>query len=253
MRLVQSVLPATICLTTCGDKVMASTELEFSDSPQNRPFAPVDALVPITKQRLLLERAMKITTEWVNSLSEKVDLCGSNDCAIYVDELKSIIEEPGETRAKKSAISRTRRYQYDLQRLENANLQRISGSTVRAACNLYTANLRYGETYLITASPSAKSQFIRNYGGLPDVKNVISADLDLRDLYRNDVQTKIEDIQAELYRDQPDPIDLLLTLKETTTALDQWFSFISTEDAQLANSMAATMPALYRIPLNLRR
>jgi hypothetical protein len=64
--------------------------------------------------------------------------------------------------------------------------------------NVYTANLRFGESYLLTASPEVLKKMIREEQ-LPDVKTVITADLDLRDLYRNRIQTTMEDAQAELY------------------------------------------------------
>ena len=39
---------------------------------------------------------------------------------------------------------------------------------------------------------------------LPGVKTVITADLDLRDLYRNQIQTAVDDLQAELALNEPD-------------------------------------------------
>lgn len=64
---------------------------------------------------------------------------------------------------------------------------------MRAVMNLYTANLKFGDSYVLTASAKDKKTYIRNYNQLPGVNQVIASDLDLRDLYRNQVQTKIED------------------------------------------------------------
>jgi hypothetical protein len=126
-----------------------------------------------------------------------------------------------------------------VQRAEN---RKLSGAAVRAAMNVYTANLQFGESYILTASPSVKKELIRKYDGLPDVKQVITADLDLRDLYRNQAQTTIEDIQAELYRQEPDPAELVVLLAEAKKAYVLWFAFIAEsairEALQLAEALA---------------
>jgi hypothetical protein len=58
--------------------------------------------------------------------------------------------------------------------------------------------LCFGESYTVTATLETKKAYIRANDGLPDVKAVITSDLDLRDLYRNELQLKVDDAQAEL-------------------------------------------------------
>lgn len=62
--------------------------------------------------------------------------------------------------------------------------------------------------------------------------------MDARDLYRNEVQTKLEDARAEyLYQKGvgfEDVGELVGLLRETKVALDSWFGFIPDEDIKLA-------------------
>mmetsp|Transcript_3331 Transcript_3331/g.7324 ORF Transcript_3331/g.7324 Transcript_3331/m.7324 type:complete len:100 (+) Transcript_3331:98-397(+) len=87
-----------------------------------------------------------------------------------------------------------------------------------------------------------KSQRIRN-DKLPTATDVIRSDLDARDLYRNQVQTALDDARAEfLYqkkesRDDPgkfDATELLEVLKQAQVSVDKWFSFIPDRDVKLA-------------------
>ena len=86
---------------------------------------------------------------------------------------------------------------------------------------------------MLTASPEVRKKMIREEQ-LPDVKTVITADLDLRDLYRNKIQTTMEDAQAELYSPNFDGVELVDLLQEASSACTTWFGFISPQDAQEA-------------------
>jgi hypothetical protein len=190
--------------------------------PSNRPRAPTEALVPATQQRLLLGKAVCLANLLVhngdNSSKEQ------NDRKVgLLDQLKEMFEPPAPSTARKNAAAVT---------------SKLSGAALRAAMDVYTANLQFGESYTLTASPSIKKELIRKYDGLPDVKQVITADLDLRDLYRNQAQTTIEDIQAELYRQEPDPAELLVLLADAMTTYDLWFALISENDIRKALQLA---------------
>ena len=203
---------------------------------ENRPRAPREALVPATKQRLLLTQCLDLANRM------------AKDQAQTLLRLREILDPPedetvqgrsrqggGGFRTSRQAISMTRRYQMDQKQVEEQlSSSRLSGRSIRASMNVYTANLRFGESYVLTASPEIRKQLIRN-DQLPDVRQVITADLDLRDLYRNRVQTLIEDAQAELYkRDGPDPIELQSLLEEASSICDKWFGLISPDDVQEA-------------------
>ena len=77
---------------------------------------------------------------------------------------------------------------------------------------------------------------------LPTAVEVIRSDLDARDLYRNVVQTKLEDAQAEwVYQKKVmeegeglDVGELVELLIEANVAVDKWFSFIPDGDIQEA-------------------
>jgi hypothetical protein len=211
-----------------GDGDNESSPTPSQSSSSNRPRAPKEALVPATQQRLLLEKAIGLANLLVACKEQK-------DSNALLNQLKEIFEPPLPSTARKSAVSMTRRYEADepvLQRADVAN--KMSGVVVRAAMNLYTANLQFGGSYILTASPSVKKALVAKYDGLPAVKQVITADLDLREWYRNLAQTTIEDIQAELYRQEPDSAELVVLLAEATQSFGAFFYLISDNDIREA-------------------
>jgi hypothetical protein len=134
------------------------------------------------------------------------------------------------------------RLQREQRALEDAN-------PIRAALNAYTNNLVYGDSAKLTASPQVRRKLIRE-DQVPDVSTVIRSDLDLRDLYRNQILSAVDDARAELSyqlaaaRDDPASIDLtdlsglLIAAQESC---DLWFSFVPDKDAReaLATAMNA--------------
>jgi Na+-transporting NADH:ubiquinone oxidoreductase subunit NqrC len=76
------------------------------------------------------------------------------------------------------------------------------------------------------------------------VKQVVAADLDLRDLYRNLVETKMDDAQAELYQtdDHMNVEEFQSLLQEVNDAYRQWFALISESDVRAAEEEAMTSP-----------
>jgi hypothetical protein len=212
------------------DGVNESSPTPSQAPSSNRPRAPKEALVPAAQQRLLLEQAVGLANLLVNNDGAASKEQNDNK----LDQLKELFEPPVPSMPRKTAVSMTRRYKVDEQMVQRANANKLSGAAVRAAMNVYTANLQFGESYILTASPAVKKALIAKYDGLPDVKQVITADLDLRDLYRNQAQTTIEDIQAELYRQEPDPAELVVLLAEASKAYGLWFAFISENDIREA-------------------
>ena len=73
---------------------------------------------------------------------------------------------------------------------------------------------------------------------LPSATEVIRSDLDARDLYRNELQTKLDDAKAEhLYQKRvgfEDVSELVGLLKDAKVAVDSWFGFVPDEDIKLA-------------------
>ena len=127
---------------------------------------------------------------------------------------------------------------------------------MRAAFNAYTNNLVFGENYLLTANKEDRKRLIRD-DRLPDVTSVIRSDLDLRDLYRNQVLTALDDAKAELQyqlknyhspsstisnkedTSKLDPSDLVGFLREAQSSCSKWFSFVPQNDLDQALTVVA--------------
>lgn len=128
-------------------------------------------------------------------------------------------------------------------RIVKAETARENDSEVRRAFNIYTTNLNFNpEKYVYSGSKEEKRKMIRDEK-LPTAVDVIRSDLDARDLYRNAVQTALEDAKAEyLYQkkesggdvDKFDVSELVLLLKGCKTSVDKWFSFIPDDDIREA-------------------
>lgn len=82
-------------------------------------------------------------------------------------------------------------------RLVKAEQARENVSEVRRSFNIYTTNLNFNPNkYVYSGSKEEKSKLIRE-DKLPTARDVIRSDLDARDLYRNAVQTALDDSKAE--------------------------------------------------------
>mmetsp|Transcript_40130 Transcript_40130/g.45840 ORF Transcript_40130/g.45840 Transcript_40130/m.45840 type:complete len:436 (+) Transcript_40130:3-1310(+) len=81
--------------------------------------------------------------------------------------------------------------------LQKAEIQREQASEIRRAFNIYTTNVNFSPTkYSWVGSSEEKRNRIRN-DHLPTPTDVIRSDLDARDLYRNQIQTALDDARAE--------------------------------------------------------
>jgi len=133
-------------------------------------------------------------------------------------------------------------------RLVKAEKAREDASEVRRAMNIYTTNLNFNPNkYVYSGSKEEKSKMIRE-DKLPSTTTVIRSDLDARDLYRNAVQTSLEDSCAEfVYLEKVGFVvdddeggggssvdDLVGLLRDARVAIDKWFSFIPEEDIRAA-------------------
>lgn len=207
---------------------------ESEDPTVNRPYAPVESLIPAMEQKILLDEALDIASQ----LATNGTITGNGTFSSLSDawtRLRSIVESPNPSSINGGVLSRV-----TIGKDPARSFIRLSGTKIRKAMNIYTENLRFGETYVLTASPEIKKQMIRE-DRLPDVKTVISADLDLRDLYRNRVQTLMDDAQAELHNQDEGAIDagelrdLFAAARET---LQKWFDLIRPSDIEEATRLA---------------
>jgi hypothetical protein len=80
---------------------------------------------------------------------------------------------------------------------------------------------------------------------LPLVKAVITSDLDLRDLCRNQLLTAVDDVQAEVVyqlklkqqsssEEEIDVTDVVDLMNQASTACSKWFDLIARDDVQEA-------------------
>lgn len=139
------------------------------------------------------------------------------------DRINTAIQQWGDKRQFQILRSRQRQ-------LEESN-------PMRAAFNAYTNNLVFGDTYQLNVQGDLKKSMVRN-NALPDVNSVVVSDLDLRDLYRNQVLQNIDNAKAELqYQrktmevDVGEILDCLLAAQASCT---DWFGFIPKNDVEEA-------------------
>ena len=108
---------------------------------------------------------------------------------------------------------------------------------VRAAFNAYTNNLVFGDSYRLNAAADLRKSLIRN-NALPDVNAVVVSDLDLRDLYRNQVLERLDDARAEIDYQQRtgelDTAEVMNSLKAAQDSCREWFRFIPDDDVATA-------------------
>jgi hypothetical protein len=192
-----------------------------------RPRAPtVEALVPAT----LVRRQLNLAVQLLDGFGNNATVSWNHDGGRTLQQLRHVFDVtvlPTNTLGQRMDTS------YFSQK------SKLSGSKVRAALNVYTANLQFGDSYVLTASPEIRKQLIRN-DALPDIQTVVTADLDLRDLYRNTIQTAVDDICAELTLDQPDVVELQSLLWDAVRSLNAWFNFIDEPDIQAAESFVGS-------------
>lgn len=118
--------------------------------------------------------------------------------------------------------------------LRGRQLALDQSNAMRAALNAYTNNLVFGDGYQLNAEGAERKQLIRN-DALPNVQAVVVSDLDLRDLYRNQILQSMDDAKAELeYQLKSsegfDSEEILLCLKNAQSSYQEWFKFIPKDD-----------------------
>lgn len=125
--------------------------------------------------------------------------------------------------------------QFQILRARQRKLERAS--TMRAGFNAYTNNLVYGDAYKLNVDGDVKKALVRN-DALPNVNAVVVSDLDLRDLYRNQVLQNVDDAKSEvLYQLKSGEVDvdgILQYLLEAQSSCKQWFSFVPKDDVEEA-------------------
>lgn len=128
-------------------------------------------------------------------------------------------------------------------RLTKSERMREEQSEIRRALNIYTTNINFSTSrYTFAGTDEEKRRMIRE-DRLPTAVDVIRSDLDARDLYRNELQTALDDANAEfLYQKRVcgddilkfDANELVVLLETARKAVDSWFSFVPDQDVSIA-------------------
>jgi hypothetical protein len=145
----------------------------------------------------------------------------------------TLLQQPGALLVERGEIAAW-------QNLRQRERRQSQSQPARAALNYYTDALQFDSTkYRLTAAPAERSRMIRN-DQLPDINQVVTSDLDLRYLYRNQVLTNMDDVVAELRRDD-DECDLgevVQLLEAATASMGQWLDLIDPNDVRAARTLA---------------
>ena len=257
-----------------------TTNKKNDASHEGRPYAPLEALVPITRCKIWFDEIYDISRSLVKAKAEnnqqqdqqqrayreiltQLDQKVLNRPKLFTGNIKPNVPRSGSvSQTSKEEFQRTRS-QLSLPDQLSANLQRSgierqwkilqdresyleNSNELRAAFNYYTQQLNFSsKQYTLTATGAERKRLIRN-DELPTLSAVVASDLDLRDLYRNEFLTSIDDIQAEIKyqldseRNKMISVDDVLDLLEqANVALTKWFHLISSNDIQEAKEYIA--------------
>ena len=271
-------LLCTLALLQTPKDAMAATasstmqeEQPPSTSALRRPTAPIEFLIPAAQIKLRIDTSLQLLTASAPTTSEKIRqllylwnerpfldvklllLAHSPSAAAattspqqqqpaqpapsYEDRYTqnrqqlSLWQQPGAFLVQRGEVSAW-------QRLVRQEQSRSQTNPLRAAFNLYTDALVFSsQQYVLTVDAREKSNRIRN-DQLPTVTSVVTADLDLRALYRNQILTCIDDLRAELQSISDNNDDELeevqRILREANGAMETWLGFIEPEEVKMA-------------------
>ena len=242
----------------------------------NKPYAPPSALLPVARLKIWTDEAYDLASSLPSASVEQrykqiveLNKILSSRPKLFITE-KPLKRTSSSLAQITSSVSSANKDQYQLNRkdlnsisgkfsamlnqadverqwgmLQYAESQREQSNEMRAAFNYYTQQLNFGDKYVLTASKQDRKKMIRE-DSIPSLTSVITSDLDLRDLYRNQYLTAIEDLQAEvayqakLSSDSIDTLDTVDLMKQAYNAISQWFDMISPEDIEEAIVMVNT-------------
>jgi len=201
---------------------------------KQKPTAPIDALLPAIQQRLLLEAALNVlggTSKQNQPTTESEKLQGLKSILPPLDESPNFNNQNG------SQNSRVlKEYPPD---------KALRGAVIRATMNVYQLNLNYDNLLnknpndaIEITDPGWKKSYIRANDGLPDLPKIVGADIDMRQLLRNQVQLKIDDAAAELYANDCDLDELMALLQDAARNFDLWLDRVRAGDVRDAIRIA---------------
>lgn len=284
LAVLSTLLPAFVQVTLCSasDDEIKELRMDSPKRPTGKPFAAKGALLPAARLKTIVDGMYQLSLNLPkNSNDKQAQLQILNEMIQIWNDRTPLFRKnekmPSKSLSPASAqlttgVSSANKQQYqglrqdlsipdrmaamlnqaDVERqwgmLQYQEFKREQGNELRAALNFYTSQLEFGNSYLLTALPADRKRMIRN-DALPSLTAVISADLDLRDLYRNDFLTAFEDVIAEInyqlkqqqssssssqQEAQVDVADVVELMATAHAAIQKWFDLIPEADVQEA-------------------
>jgi len=229
------------------------------------PYAPQEALLPAARVKLSIDRAIVITEGLISNTSDSNKILAKSEA---IKELDDILLKPQnyvkdlklQGVPSKPADLYLQSYQsmkgdlpFQLYLSKNGDIsawkdikkrekEQERTSEIRTALNAYTDALSFSsDSYVLNVDKATKSSMVRE-DRLPELKQVITSDMGMRYLYRNQILTAMDDVKAELVFqlsliDEGKPFDgedLLDLLYLAEKAFDRWFSLINPNDVKEA-------------------
>lgn len=245
-----------------GQSVNAAEE--SSSNGVIKPYAKLDDLLPAARVKRVIDRSVELTSDMVANDSNKQTTIPVLEGLLLQPQnftgSRGVSEVP--TKPAEQYLKSYKKTRDDLpllakpgamlvqdgdirawKRLKAGEQARERQDEVRAALNAYTNGLSFdADRYLLTAPKDVRKKLIRE-DQIPDIKSVITSDLGMRYLVRNEVLSAMDEVRAEMrYQleasDGPfDAVELLERLKVAQSALDRWFAFI--EESDVSEALAA--------------
>jgi len=222
------------------------------------PQAPIETLFPAVRVKLSIDRAITLTKELIESsnpasspaIEELKNILLKSQDYTRTLKLQGVPEKPADlyTDAYKPMKGDLPFQRYLIKNgdistwkdLKKKEKQQERDNEIRAALNAYTDALTFSSSsYLLNVDKATKSSMVRE-DRLPDVKQVITSDMGMRYLYRNQVLTAMDDVRAELeyilahLDDKIDIGELLSLLFLAQRACNRWFELIDPMDVKEA-------------------
>ena len=255
-----------------GSSLLAASALllpkDASAVDTKKPFAPLETLLPAVRVKFSIDRAISLTRSLMTTADGGSITTSSNQETMqqlentllqpqnYVRSLKlqGVPQKPGDLyldayKPMKGDLPLQRKLirsgdVYTWKLLKKSETSKEKTSEIRAALNAYTDALSFSsDTYLLNVDKKTRSNMVRE-DRLPDVKQVITSDMGMRYLYRNQVLTAMDDVKAELEfqltaGESAEWDELLDLLEVAGKAMDRWFSFIDPADVTEASEVVA--------------
>ena len=255
-----------LSMATASSSLLVPKETYAIDQERDvdkKPFAPLENLLPAIRVKINIEKATSLTKSLITNPS------ASNSSKQTLNELESILLKPQnyvQTLKLKGVPDKPADVYLDSykpmkgdlplqrfliqsgdidawKRLKRREKEQERSNEIRAALNAYTDALSFsGDSYLLNVDKTTRSNMIREER-LPGLKQVITSDMGMRYLYRNQVITAMDDVKAELEyqllneNSRVDGEELLDLLVLADTALGRWLSLIDSDDVKAARAL----------------